>query len=70
MSKGMPTINLEIEMASSALSVLRELLAEQIHDDDRKQIDELIEKAGSALEKASCVLSALRRQLEDVADQL
>ncbi len=70
MAKGLPTVNLDIERAHSALTVLRTLLAEQIHDDDRKQIDELIDKATSALDKASAVLSNLRSRLNDVADQL
>lgn len=67
---GIYTINNQIETASSALSVLQSLVAEKLHEDDRRDIDGLVNRARGALDRTSTVLSELRRKLEDVADSL
>ena len=69
MAKGTPTINLELERAQSALTVLKTLLADKLHEDDRKDLDSMIDKATSALDKASNILSDLRCRINDAVDQ-
>jgi hypothetical protein len=70
MANGLPTVNLHLAEAQSCITVARALLAEKLHKDDRKQIEELLAHAESKMDTASAVLGNLRARLDDVRNQL
>lgn len=70
MAKGLPSINLHLAAAQSCFTVVRTLLKEKLHEDDRKKEDELLLRAEDALDKASALLGNLRSRLDDIGDQL
>jgi hypothetical protein len=70
MAKGLPSINLKLSKAQSCLAILRTLVAEALHENDRKQIEEMIRQADDALDGAGAIAANLRSRIDDVADQL
>lgn len=63
-------VSLSIEKANSALTVISGLIAEKIHEDDRKKIDELIERARNALDNAALQLADARQAAEAALDRM
>ncbi len=63
-------VNLRIETAQSSLTVLKAMLAEQMHEDDRVKLDGLIDRASSALYEASSHLSVIRTDVIEAIDKL
>lgn len=70
MAKGLPKINLHLAEAQSCITVARTLLADLLHEDDRKKIEELMSRAEDKIDAASAVLGNLRSRLDDISDQL
>ena len=70
MAKGLPTINLHLASAQAALAIVRTLLTEKMHEDDSKQMREILVRAEDAMDAASNLLGDLRSQLNRVRDQL
>jgi hypothetical protein len=70
MAKGLPTVNLHLAEAQSCMTVARTLLAEKLHEDDRKKIEELIARAEDAMDKANLLLGDLRSRIDAVSDQI
>lgn len=70
MAKGLPSINLHLASAQSSLAIVRQLLAEKMHDDDSAQIRELLERGETALDFAGSLLGDLRSRLDTIGDQL
>lgn len=69
MGKGLPKVNLHLAEAQSAITVARTLLAEQLHADDRKKIEELMLRAEDKIDDASSLLGDLRARLDVIGDQ-
>ena len=61
MSKPTRKVTLAIAEADAALTILKSVIAERIHEDDRKEIDALIDKALRSLNSANYDLSDARR---------
>lgn len=70
MAKGLPTINLHLAKAQGCCTTIRALLRENMHEDDRKQYDDLLVDAENSMDRASALLSELRSRLDGVSDQL
>lgn len=70
MATGLPKVNLHLGEAQSAVTVARTLLKEKMHEDDRKQIEELLVRAEDRIDSASAVLNNIRSRLDDIGDQL
>ena len=70
MAKGLPKVNLHLAEAQSAITVARTLLADHLHEEDRKKIEELLQRAEDKMDKANSVLFNLRSRLDDISDQI
>ena len=70
MAKGLPTVNLRLASAQSCLTVVRTLLADALHEDDRKKMDELLIRAENDMDAASALLGDLRGRLDTIGNQL
>lgn len=70
MAKGLPSVNLHLAKTQSCLTVARTLLAEKLHETDRKQIEDLLAEAESSMDSASAVLLNIRQGLDDAVSQL
>jgi hypothetical protein len=66
----LPSVNLHLAEAQSCITVARTLLVDQMREDVRKQIEELLVRAESKIDAASAVLNNLRSRLDDVGKQL
>lgn len=70
MAKGLPTVNLHLAKAQSCMTVARTLLAEKLHEDDRKKIEELLAEAEDKMDAANLLLGDLRSRLDAIGDQI
>lgn len=70
MAKQRREVWLSLETAQSALSILETLIGEQLHADDRKQVDVLIEKARSAIDRAQTHLTVSLRDAQNAIDRI
>jgi hypothetical protein len=63
-------VDLAIEEARAALTVLKGALAEHMHVDDRKVFDRPLNKARAALDKASMEISDISQDMQNAVDRL
>lgn len=63
-------VTLAISEADAALTIIKNVISERLHEDDRKDIDKLIEKARRALDGANSHLSDVRHDAESALDRL
>lgn len=70
MAKQRREVWLSLETAQSALSILETLIGEQLHADDRKQVDVLIKKARSAIDRAQTHLTVSLRDAQNAIDRI
>jgi ABC-type transporter Mla subunit MlaD len=70
MAKQSRKVWLALETAQSALAILESQIAEQMHADDRKKIDQLIEKARSAIDDAQMHLTEALRDAQSAIDRI
>lgn len=70
MSKQSRNVWLALETAQSALAVLESQIAEQMHADDRKKIDSLIEKARSAIDAVQTHLTDAFRDAQNAINRI
>lgn len=68
MAKQKREVWLSLETAQSALTILGSLVAEKLHADDCKQIDGLIEKARTAIDRAQTHLTDALRDAQKAID--
>jgi hypothetical protein len=61
---------LALETAQSALAVLEGQVAEQMHADDRRKIDQLIERARAAIDNAQMHLTDALRDAQSAIDRI
>jgi hypothetical protein len=70
MAKQQREVWLSLETAQSALTILESVVGEQYHADDRKQIDALIEKARTAIDRAQNHLTDALRDAQNAIDRI
>lgn len=70
MAKQRREVWLSLETAQSALTILESVLGDQLHADDRKRIDPLIEKARSAIDRAQTHLTDALRDAQNAIDRI
>lgn len=70
MASGLPKVKFHLADAQSAITAARTLLKEQLHEDDRKPIEELLTRAEDKLDSADAVLGNIRARLDGISDQL
>lgn len=68
MAKQRREVWLSLETAQSALTILEGVIVDQLHADDRKRIDPLIEKARSAIDRAQTHLTDALRVAQNAID--
>lgn len=59
---------LALSDADAALSILKTVVAEALHADDRKKIDSLIERCRNAIDRGSSELDSIRTALQKQVD--
>lgn len=70
MTKPTRQVTLAMQESDSTLEVLQRLVAEKLHEEDRKDIDKLIDKARNAIVRASYELSNARHEAETALDRI
>lgn len=70
MAKQSREVWLSLETAQAALAILESVIDEQLHADDRKRIDLLIEKARSAIDRAQTHLTDALHDAQNAIDRI
>jgi hypothetical protein len=70
MAKQSRKVWLALETAQASLAILESQIAEQMHADDRKKIDSLLEKARSAIDEAQTQLTDALRDAQSAIDRI
>ncbi len=70
MAKQSRTVWLALEEAHAALAIIENQITQKLHSDDRKQIDVLLEKARSAIDKAQSSLTDALHDAQNAIDQI